>query len=122
MLKHFVVVMVALSVLSAPARSQSKPTVTAVQAQHFAAEQEATNNGGAEDPHRRLQQELMNRAFVQRQAELKRDTERLVALTAELKLHVDNANPNILSMDAIKKAAEIQKLAKSVQDRMKNAY
>jgi hypothetical protein len=45
-----------------------------------------------------------------------------VALTAELKQHVDKTGPNILSMDVIKKAAEIQKLAKSVEEKMKNAY
>jgi hypothetical protein len=45
-----------------------------------------------------------------------------VALTAELKEHVDKTGGNILSMEVIKKAQEIQKLAKSVQDKMKNAY
>jgi hypothetical protein len=35
---------------------------------------------------------------------------------------VEKTNANILSMDVIKKAQEIQKLAKSVQDKMKNAY
>jgi hypothetical protein len=53
---------------------------------------------------------------------LRIDTEKLVALTAELKQHVDKTGANILSMDVIKKAQEIQKLAKSVQDKMKNAY
>ena len=45
-----------------------------------------------------------------------------MALTAELKQHVDKAGANILSMDVIKKEQEIQKLAKSVQDKMRNAY
>ena len=73
-------------------------------------------------PHERLQQELTARAIAERQSQLRIDTEKLVALAAELKLHVDKSGANILSMDVIKKAQEIQKLAKSVQDKMKNAY
>jgi short-subunit dehydrogenase len=65
---------------------------------------------------------MVVRAVLERRSELKRDTDKLVALAAELKHNVDKTNANILSMDVIKKAQEIQKLAKSVQDKMKNAY
>src|SRR6266404_2299698 len=51
-----------------------------------------------------------------RQVALRRDTERLLSLAAELKQNVDKTSPNILSMDVIKKAQEIEKLAKSVKD------
>ena len=61
-------------------------------------------------------------AFRERQLALRRDTEKLLSLAAELKQNVDRTSPNILSMDVIKKAQEIQKLAKSVQDKMRNAY
>jgi hypothetical protein len=54
--------------------------------------------------------------------QLRIDTEKLVALTAELKQNVDKTGANVLSLDVIKKAQEIQRLAKSVQDRMRNAY
>ena len=80
------------------------------------------DNGLASDPHQRLQQELTARAVAERQSQLRVDTQKLVALTAELKQHVDKTGANILSMDVIKKAQEIQKLAKSVQDKMRNAY
>jgi hypothetical protein len=68
------------------------------------------------------QQELTTRVVADRQSQLRLDTEKLVALTAELKQHVDKAGANVLSMDVIKKAQQIQKLAKSVQDKMRNAY
>jgi hypothetical protein len=35
---------------------------------------------------------------------------------------VDKTSPSILSIDVIKKAQEIEKLAKSVKDKMKDAY
>jgi len=70
---------------------------------------------------RRQQQQIAN-AVLERHAQLQSDTEKLVTLTAELRQHVDKAGMSILSMEVIKKAQEIQKLAKSVQDKMKNGY
>jgi hypothetical protein len=123
MFKYVVVLILSLTLFAIPANSQSRTTpVNAVQVQKIAAEREATNNTLSSDPHQLLQQELTTRVVADRQSQLRLDTEKLVALTAELKQHVDKAGANILSMDVIKKAQEIQKLAKSVQDKMRNAY
>ena len=123
MLKYVVVLILSLTLFAIPANSQSRTTpVNAVQVQKMAAEREATNNSLSNDPHQLLQQELITRVVADRQSQLRLDTEKLVALTAELKQHVDKAGGNILSMHVIKKAQEIQKLAKSVQDKMRNAY
>lgn len=62
---------------------------------------------------------MEKRANEQRQAELKRDTDRLLKLSTELKDYVDKSNENILSLDVIKKADEIEKLAHSVKTRMR---
>jgi hypothetical protein len=70
----------------------------------------------------RLERNQVARLVIERRAQLRRDTEKLVALTAELKQHVDKTSVDTLSMDVIKKAEEIQKLAKSVQDKMRNPY
>ena len=70
----------------------------------------------------RIQKESARRANEQRQLQLKRDTEKLLQLTNELKQYVDKANENILSLEVIKKAEEIERLAKSVRDRMKGHY
>jgi hypothetical protein len=123
MLKYVVVLILSLTLFAISANSQSRRTpLNAVQAQKIAAEREATNNSLSSDQHQLLQQELITRVVADRQSQLRLDTEKLVALTAELKQHVDKAGANILSMDVIKKAQEIQKLAKSVQDKMRNAY
>ena len=55
----------------------------------------------------------------ERQAKLKADTDKLLQLSTELKQQVDKSNENILSLDVIKKAEEIEKLAKNVRERMK---
>jgi len=123
MLKYVVVLILSLALFAQPAKSQLRAVPASVQQiKKIAAEREATNNDSSNDPHRLLQQELIARAVADRQSQLRLDTEKLVALTAELKQHVDKAGANILSMDVIKKAQEIQKLAKSVQDKMRNAY
>jgi hypothetical protein len=123
MFKYVVALILSLTLFAIPANSQSRTTpVNAVQVQKIAAERETTNNSLSSDPHQLLQQELITRIVTDRQSQLRLDTEKLVALTAELKQHVDKAGANILSIDVIKKAQEIQKLAKSVQDKMRNAY
>jgi spore coat polysaccharide biosynthesis protein SpsF (cytidylyltransferase family) len=123
MLNYVVVLTLSLTQFAIPASSQLRAVpATVAQIQKIAADREATNNALSSDPHQLLQQELVARAVRDRQSQLRLDTEKLVALTAELKQHVDKAGANILSMDVIKKAQEIQKLAKSVQDKMRNAY
>jgi len=123
MLEYVVVLILSLTLIAIPANSQLRAVPASVQQrQKIAAERAATNNVFSSDQHQLLQQELIARAVADRQSQLRLDTEKLVALTAELKQHVDKAGANILSMDVIKKAQEIQKLAKSVQDKMRNAY
>ncbi len=59
---------------------------------------------------------LMNK---ERFDSLKRDTDKLLELATELKQNVDRANENTLSLDVIKKADEIDKLAKQIREKMK---
>lgn len=74
-------------------------------------------DGIAPDSH--IKHELEKRLADEREASLKTDTDRLLKLSEELKTYVDKSDQNILSLDVIRKAAEIEKLAKSVKDKMK---
>jgi len=67
----------------------------------------------------RIQKEMAKKANQERQAQLKRDTEHLFKLATELKQYVDKTNENTLSVDVIRKAEEIEKLAHSVKEKMK---
>jgi hypothetical protein len=82
-------------------------------------------NGPVEEPGpsipTQVQKEMEKRANAQRQAELKRDTDRLLKLSTELKDYVDKTNENVLSLEVIKKAEEIEKLAHSVKTKMKGS-
>lgn len=66
-----------------------------------------------------MQKKMQKKANAQRQAELKRDTEKLLKLSTELKDLVDKTNENLLSLDVIKKAEEIEKLAHNVKTKMR---
>jgi len=63
--------------------------------------------------------EMAKKANEDRQAQLKRDTDKLFQLSTELKQYVDKTNENVLSLDVIKKAEEIEKLAHSVKVKMR---
>lgn len=56
-----------------------------------------------------------------RQAQLLVDTQKLYQLTQELKAEVAKSNKDTLSIAVIKKAQEVEKLAKSLKERMKAA-
>ncbi len=62
---------------------------------------------------------MEKKANEERQAELKRDAEKLLKLSTELKDYVDKSNENVLSVDVIRKAEEIEKLAHNVKTKMK---
>jgi hypothetical protein len=67
-----------------------------------------------------VDRERAQKAHELRQTEIRRDTEKLVQLSAELKDHIENSNPGILSIDMVKKAETIEKLARSVKERLKD--
>jgi hypothetical protein len=54
-----------------------------------------------------------------RQAQLLADTQKLYQLTQELKAEVAKSNKDTLSIAVIKKAEEIEKLAKSLKEKMR---
>ena len=57
-----------------------------------------------------------------RQADLRKDMDKLYQLASELKAMVDKTDENILSVDVIKKTEEIEKLSKDIRSKMKEAY
>ena len=69
------------------------------------------------DNMRRAEQRRM--LMSERQKRLVADTDKLLALTTALKEQVDESNRDVLSLDMVKKAEEIEKLAHSVKERIK---
>ena len=69
-----------------------------------------------------MEKEMAKRANLERQADIKRDTDKLLKLATELKESVDKTTESTLSLDVVKRAEEIEKLAHSVKEKMKGPY
>jgi nitric oxide reductase activation protein len=82
----------------------------------------AEHVGGPDEPRRKMEREMAKRANQERQADIKRDTEKLLKLATELKESVDKTTESTLSLDVVKRAEEIEKLAHSVKEKMKGPY
>lgn len=61
-------------------------------------------------------------ANQQRQFELRRDTEKMSELTQELRDYLQKSEQGVVSLEAIKKAEQIEKLAKSVKSKLKQSF
>jgi hypothetical protein len=75
-----------------------------------------------QDPAQKEMQDRMAReANKKRQQNIREDTDKLFQLATELKAAVDKTNENLLSLDVVRKADEVEKLAKKVKEKMKEA-
>ena len=72
-------------------------------------------------PNPAMVQEQAKMRNTDRQKQLVLDTQKLLALANELKSEVDKSNKDTLSLDVIRKADEIEKLARSVKEKMKGS-
>jgi len=68
---------------------------------------------------RQRERDMARQRNKERHQKLKDDTDRLLKLAQELKQYVDKSNEHVLSIDVLKKTDEIEKLARSVRDKMK---
>ena len=69
---------------------------------------------------KQMERERAKKLNKDRQAAIKRDTDKLLALATELKEYVDKSNEHVLSLDVVRKAEEIEKLAHHVREKMKD--
>jgi hypothetical protein len=70
---------------------------------------------------RRIMLEQAKKRNIQRQQDIVKDTNKLLELAQQLKTEVDKSNQDQLSLSVVKKAEEIEKLAKSVKEKMKGS-
>ncbi len=74
---------------------------------------------------RDIEKEMRDRQYKElnkkRQRDIRDDTAKLLQLATELKAAVDKSNENVLSLDVVRKADEVEKLAKKVKEKMKES-
>lgn len=61
-------------------------------------------------------------ANLQRQQDMKRDSEKMLQLMQELNQYLQSKGQGTMSVDALKKAEQIEKLAHSVKSKMKQSF
>jgi hypothetical protein len=61
-----------------------------------------------------------NELRIQRQKQLIAESDKLAELSVDLKKRIDNSAPDRLSVDSLKEAAEIEKLAHKLHQQMKD--
>jgi hypothetical protein len=75
-----------------------------------------------QDPaQKEMQERMYKEANKKRQQDIRQDTDKLFELATELKASVDKTNENMLSLDVVRKAEQVEKLAKKVKENMKEA-
>lgn len=67
----------------------------------------------------RMEQERKALAAVERQKKMASDADKLVQLAQQLKVSVDKTNKDVLSIDVIREAERIEKLAREVREGMR---
>lgn len=118
---YVLAILIAFSSLNV-AQETAVPEETVAESHGFADPQFGRRRNQSSPDDRQLERERLKAMNKDRQRELKEDTDKLLELATELKQYVDKTNENILSVDVIKKADEIEKLAKSVREKMKTYY
>ena len=78
---------------------------------------DALNSTPGVDP--KMREHMEQRRNEDRQKQLVADTDKLLLLAQELKEEVGKSNKDQLSLTVLKKSEQIDKLAKSVKDRMR---
>ena len=67
----------------------------------------------------RIEEHMAERRNTDRQRMLVADTDKLLMLAQQLKADVDKSNKDELSIDVVKRAEQIEKLARSVKEKMR---
>jgi len=74
---------------------------------------------GRSSQERDMEDRRVKEANKKPQEEIRTDTLKLFQLATELKDAVDKSNEHMLSLDVVKKADEVEKLAKKVKEKMR---
>jgi hypothetical protein len=78
-----------------------------------------SKNGDPLDPNNSMAMRMARERNVIRQKQIVADTNQLLLLAHQLNESVNKSNSDQLSVDVVKTAGQIQKLAKSIKDKMR---
>jgi hypothetical protein len=102
------------------AHAQQQQSVPSVRQPALADDADGLNSPPRDPEQARMLREMSKDRNAQRQKEIVADTDHLMDLVKQLKDAVDKSNKNELSLSVVNTAGEIEKLAKSVKDKMRD--
>lgn len=70
----------------------------------------------------RMAERMARQRNTDRQKQIVADTAQLLKLAQQLNIDVSKSNKNTLSLNVVREASEIEKLAKTIKDKMKEGY
>ncbi len=117
--RAFVAAVVLLGAVAVVGRPQQQTISPSARQMSPSAQQEDRNKVGADPDMVSIEQRQVRARNDERQRRLVADSDKLLALATQLHEDVNKTNKNILSLDVVKRAEEIEKLARSVKERMK---
>jgi hypothetical protein len=120
-------VLVALAFAPFAAHAQAQAPQVPIQPTRMGAEQttpgfgNANTNSGPRDPDQaRMLKDMSKERNALRQKQIVEDTEHLLDLAKQLKDAVDKSSKDQLSLEVVNTATEIEKLAKTVKEKMRD--
>jgi len=66
-----------------------------------------------------MKRKLQTQQEKKRFEDIKRDSQKLLELAIELKYYVDKSGENVLSLNVVRKAEEMEKLSRQVKNNMR---
>ena len=78
-----------------------------------------TQTGADPDTDREMRRNIEREQQKKKFEQMKRDSQKLLELATALKKHVDESGEHILSVEVVKKAEEMEKLARRVKENMR---
>lgn len=116
----FAVILTAVAVVSLSAHGQAAPTTHPLGPDSSANDAAGFPNAPHDPEQARMMKDMGRQRNVIRQKEIVSDTEHLLDLAKQLKDAVDKSSKDQLSLSVVNTASEIEKLAKSVKEKMRD--
>lgn len=110
----------ALLMLAPAARAQQTPQTTIPQQSGIPGL--SPNPHQPDDTMEHMSERMARQRNTNRQKDIVSDTNQLLKLAQQLKVDVSKSDKNTLSLNVVREAGEIEKLAKTIKDKMKEGY
>lgn len=117
----YVTILLAAAFAFPAAHAQEQQPTVPVTPPHIGSDASGLDNGNPRDPDQvRMMKDMSRERNALRQKQIVADTNQLLDLAKQLKDAVDKSSKDQLSLEVVNTATEIEKLAKTVKEKMRD--